>query len=122
MRCNVQLVALVFLTVAELALAQCSDPCTVASSVDAATAFEEDSELNAIDANIALTSIDNADILGGDDSDPPERRRALHRRQGSTSVCCNVEEVCLSSNGIPLCFVSFNSSDQFVSALTKLAC
>ncbi|KAL8783918.1 MAG: hypothetical protein Q9195_009237 [Heterodermia aff. obscurata] len=98
MRYNVLPVALAFLAVAERTLAQCSDPCMVASSVDAATAFEEDSDINAIDSSAAIEAIDNGAILGDDDSDPPERRRALRRRQSPTSVCCNDDEECLSSD------------------------
>lgn len=122
MRCNVLPVALAFFAVAGRILAQCSDPCTVEISVDAATAFQEDSDISAAAANAALTSIDDAAILGDDDSDPPDRRRALRRRQDSTSVCCNADETCLSSDGTPFCFVRLKIADQLARALTPVSC
>ena len=101
------------IAVQAFAASQCSDPCTVDDSVDAATAFGEDSEINAETANASLQSIDDAAILpddGDDDSDPPNRRRTLQQRQSSTGLCCSADESCLSNQGVAFCFVRFESS------------
>ena len=100
------------IAVRAFAASQCSDPCTVDNSVDAATAFGEESDINAETANADLQSINGAAILDNDDDDdddPPNRRRSLQPRQNSTSLCCSADESCLSNQGVAFCFVRLES-------------
>ena len=84
-------------------LAQCSAPGSLLCSASSAAADAVNADLDATEVDDGLAELDGAAGVG---IDSEEKLRFLRRQgEGSSSLCCSPEQVCLAITEIPYCYV-----------------